>query len=71
MAKASKSGKSAAGRTTGRRTRAAAAAKKVQTTIGDLIAAAFDTVGNEVDNVAKLLSSRQLHVDGKRIVLVQ
>ena len=50
------------------RTRAA----KVETTLGELIAAAFDTIGNEVHDVARLLSSRELRkLAGRRIVLVQ
>lgn len=32
---------------------------QVRTTLGDLIAAAFDTVGNQL-NVAQLLTSREL-----------
>ena len=44
----------------------------VQTTLGELIAAAFDTVGNEVKDVARLLSSRQIgRAAHARIVLVQ
>ena len=44
----------------------------VQTTLGELIAAAFDTVGNEVKDVARLLSSRQIgRATHARIVLVQ
>jgi len=44
----------------------------VQTTLGELIAAAFDTVGNEVKDVARLLSSREIgRVTHARIVLVQ
>lgn len=48
------------------------AVDNVNTTLGELIAAAFDTVGNEVKDVARLLSSRELQkCAGKRIVLVQ
>ena len=44
----------------------------VQTTLGELIAAAFDTVGNEVKDVARLLSSREIgRATHARIVLVQ
>ena len=44
----------------------------VQTTLGELIAAAFDTVGNEVKDVARLLSSREIgRAAHARIVLVQ
>jgi len=44
----------------------------VQTTLGELIAAAFDTVGNEVKDVARLLSSREIgRATHSRIVLVQ
>ena len=54
------------------KTRAKAHSEAVQTTLGELIVAAFDTVGNEVKDVARLLSSREI---GKaahaRIVLVQ
>jgi hypothetical protein len=43
--------------------------KRVRTTLGDLIAAAFDTLGNRLD-VAQLLASRELsRVAGARIVL--
>jgi hypothetical protein len=48
------------------------AGARTETTIGDLIAAAFDTVGNEVHDVARLLSSRALRKSsGGRIVVVQ
>ena len=30
-------------------------------TVGELVAAAFDTVGTEVRQVARLLSSREMH----------
>ena len=44
----------------------------VQTTLGELVAAAFDTVGNEVKDVARLLSSREIRrAAHARIVLVQ
>jgi hypothetical protein len=44
----------------------------VQTTLGELIAAAFDTVGNEVKDVTRLLSSREIgRAAHARIVLVQ
>jgi hypothetical protein len=44
----------------------------VQTNLGDLVAAAFDTVGNEVKDVARLLASPELgRVAHGRIVLVQ
>lgn len=44
----------------------------VQTTLGELIAAAFDTVGNEVKDVARLLASREIgRAAHTRIVLVQ
>ena len=52
--------------------RARAHHKAVQTTLGELIAAAFDTVGNEVKDVARLLSSREIgRATHARIVLVQ
>ena len=45
-------------------------ASKIQTTLGDLIAAAFDTVGEAAD-VQKLLGSGALRkATGRRIVLV-
>ena len=45
---------------------------RVQTNLGDLVAAAFDTVGNEVKDVARLLASPELgRVAHGRIVLVQ
>lgn len=54
-----------------RSAKAAAPAAKAQVTLGDLIAAAFDTVGEETDKVAKLLASRQLRrATGQKIVLV-
>jgi hypothetical protein len=44
----------------------------VKTTLGELIVAAFDTVGNEVKDVARLLSSREIgRAAHRRIVLVQ
>jgi hypothetical protein len=50
----------------------AARQKAVETTLGELIAAAFDTVGNEVKDVARLLSSREIgRATHARIVLVQ
>ena len=52
--------------------RAVASGRKVQTNLGELVAAAFDTVGNEVKDVAKLLASRELgRAAHARIVLVQ
>ena len=52
--------------------KAQVAAKSAQVTLGDLIAAAFDTVGNEVKDVARLLSSREIvQTTGRRIVFVQ
>ncbi len=42
-----------------------------KTTLGDLIAAAFDTVGSEVRAVSELVSSSDMaRVIGKRIVLI-
>lgn len=55
-------GKQTRSRQPGRRVR-------IQTTVGDLIAAAFDTVGNEVRGVATLVSSLSRRT-GARIVLV-
>ena len=56
-----------------RRSRQAKANLKAQTlTVGELIAAAFDTVGNEVKDVARVLASPDLACAiQKRIVLVQ
>jgi outer membrane receptor protein involved in Fe transport len=46
-------------------------ARQVQVTLGDLIAAAFDTVGGEVKKVAQVVSSRDMTVaTGKHIVFV-
>jgi hypothetical protein len=46
--------------------------RNVQTTLGELIAAAFDTVGNEVKDVARLLASREIgRAAHRHIVLVQ
>jgi hypothetical protein len=54
------------------RRRAIASGQKVQTNLGELVAAAFDTVGNEVKDVAKLLASPELGRAARgRIVLVQ
>lgn len=52
--------------------RAMAGGRKVQTNLGELVAAAFDTVGNEVKDVARLLASRELgRAAAGRIVLVR
>lgn len=49
--------------------RAKAVAAKVNTTLGDLIVAAFDTVGNEAKAVAELMSSSDMRrAIRKRIV---
>ena len=46
-------------------------AVKVTVTLGDLVAAAFDTVGAEVKQVAKVLTSKRLsQATGRRFVLV-
>ena len=51
---------------------AVARGKKVQTNLGELVAAAFDTVGNEVKDVARLLASPELgRVAKSHIILVQ
>ncbi len=51
--------------------RAKAHHEAVQTTLGELIAAAFDTVG-EVKGVARILSSREIgRAAHARILLVQ
>jgi len=50
--------------------RASRPGRKVQVTLGDLIAAAFDVAG-EATTVAKLVSSRAMaQATGKQIVLV-
>ncbi len=50
---------------------AKAVAKKATVTLGDLIAAAFDTVGTEVKEVARVLSSKDMaRLTGRRIVVV-
>ncbi|MCP3099834.1 chaperonin [Myxococcus sp. K15C18031901] len=44
-------------------------ARRVQMTLGDLIAAAFDTVGGEVKKVKQVVSSRDMTLaTGRRIV---
>ncbi|MFY1831844.1 chaperonin [Myxococcus fulvus] len=46
-------------------------ARKVQVTLGDLIAAAFDTVGGEVKKVKQVMSSKDMVLaTGKHIVFV-
>ena len=51
--------------------RAQALAYPVNTTLGDLIAAAFDIAGNEVKTVARLVSSSDMaKVIGRRILLI-
>jgi hypothetical protein len=50
--------------------RAQAVARQVNTTLGELIAAAFDIAGNEVRSVARLVSSSDMtKVIGRRILL--
>ncbi len=45
--------------------------RRVQVTVGDLIAAAFDAVGGEVKKVARVISSPAMQVaTGKHIVCV-
>ncbi|MFL5350877.1 MAG: chaperonin [Hyalangium sp.] len=45
--------------------------RRVQVTLGDLIAAAFDTVGGEVKKVARVVSSPTMTLaTGKHIVVV-
>jgi hypothetical protein len=45
--------------------------RRVQVTLGDLIAAAFDTVGGEVKKVARVVSSPAMTLaTGKHIVVV-
>ena len=51
--------------------RAKAVVKRAQLTVGDLIAAAYDALGSEARDVAKVLSSPDLSVAiHRRIVLV-
>lgn len=78
MAKATRSG-AAAVKVQGRRVMpkvqarrtAAAAAKPVRLTLGDLVAAAFEAAGNEVRGAARILSSNDVACAiQKRIVLV-
>lgn len=58
-------------KSSGRRT-SKSVQRAVKTTLGELIVAAFDTVGNEVKDVARLLSSREIgKAAHRRIVLVQ
>jgi len=46
-------------------------ARQVEVTLGDLIAAAFDTVGGEVKKVAQVMSSKDMTVaTGTQIVFV-
>jgi hypothetical protein len=53
-----------------RRTRAEVRTEPRALTLGDLIAAAFDTVGPDTDAVADLLSSRSMaRALGRRIVI--
>jgi hypothetical protein len=60
------------GRKTSKPRTRAAHGPNVQTTLGELIAAAFDTVGNEVKDVARLLASREIgRAAHRHIVLVQ
>jgi precorrin-6x reductase len=52
-------------------TNAGKQAKRVQVTLGDLIAAAFDTVGGEARKVARVVSSADMTLaTGKHIVFV-
>ncbi len=65
--RARKKGSASLGRTG---SRAKAMVRKVNTTLGDLIAAAFDTVGSEAKAVAELVSSSDMaRAIGRRIVL--
>ncbi len=51
--------------------RAGAVARQVNTTLGELIAAAFDIAGNEVKSVVRLVSSSDMaKVIGRRILLI-
>ena len=51
--------------------RVARPVRRVQVTLGDLIAAAFDAVGGEVKKVARVVSSPAMTVaTGKHIVVV-
>lgn len=51
--------------------KATAGAKRVQVTLGDLIAAAFDSVGGEARKVKRVLSSPSMTLaTGRHIVVV-
>lgn len=68
MRKVARKGRGAAGRTG---PKAARRGRKVQVTLGDLIVAAFDTVGSEVKKVAQVVSSPAMAMaTGKHIVVV-
>jgi hypothetical protein len=55
----------------GSESRTTAMARRVNTTLGELIAAAFDTAGSEVKAVAELVScSAMARLIGRRIVLI-
>ncbi|MBF5041709.1 chaperonin [Aggregicoccus sp. 17bor-14] len=52
--------------------RAVRRVQRVQVTLGDLIAAAFDSVGSEVRRVAAVLSSAEMALaTGRRILITQ
>ena len=57
-------------KSSGKRT-SKAVQRPVKTTVGELIVAAFDTVGNEVKDVARLLSSREIGRAAHRRIVVQ
>jgi hypothetical protein len=68
MQKVARKGKAVAAR---KGKAAAKQVRRVQVTLGDLIAAAFDTVGSEVKKVAQVVSSPAMTVaTGKHIVVV-
>lgn len=51
--------------------RAREVSKQATLTLGDLIAAAYDTVGGSVGDVAKLLGSNELTIaTGRKIVVI-
>ncbi len=46
--------------------------RSVRITLGELVAAAFDAVGGEVDRVGRLLGSRQIaQAAGRRILVTE
>jgi hypothetical protein len=68
--KVARRGKAAAAKAAKAVPAAAREVRRVQVTLGDLIAAAFDTVGSEVKKVAQVVSSPAMTLaTGKHIVV--